>query len=81
HLIDVPGSELDAATVEAVGELSARIGERMAADGARGQLVWLVGPGLGGNPQAGHVLDALAGARRQDRSAALVVDGSLGGGP
>lgn len=81
HLIEVPGPELGAATVATVAEQSARIGERMRADGARGRLVWLVGPGLGGSPQAGQVLDALVRARRQDRSAALVVDGSLGGGP
>ncbi|MDP9607927.1 NAD(P)H-hydrate dehydratase [Streptomyces demainii] len=34
----------------------------------------------GGSPQADLVLGALVEARRQDRSAALVVDGSLGGG-
>ncbi|MFJ5819320.1 NAD(P)H-hydrate dehydratase [Streptomyces sp. NPDC093108] len=81
HLIEVPGSELDAASVHTVAELSARIGERLVSDGARGRVVWLVGPGLGGSPQADEVLDALDDARRQDRSAALVVDGSLGGGP
>lgn len=81
HLIDVPGPELGAADVWTVAEVSARISERLAADGARGRVVWLVGPGLGGNPQAGQVLDALVEARQQDRSAALVVDGSAGGGP
>lgn len=80
HLIEAPGPELDAATVRTVAELSARMGERLAADGARGRVVWLVGPGLGGSPQADLVLDALVATRRQDRSAVLVVDGSLGGG-
>ncbi|MEU5240947.1 ADP/ATP-dependent (S)-NAD(P)H-hydrate dehydratase [Streptomyces lydicus] len=81
HLIEAPGPELDAAAVRTVAELSARIGERLTMDGARGRLVWLVGPGLGGSPRASQVLDALVEARWQDRSAALVVDGSLGRGP
>ncbi|MET8816070.1 NAD(P)H-hydrate dehydratase [Streptomyces sp. NPDC004549] len=80
HLIETPGPELDADAVRTVARLSARIAERLTADGARGRVVWLVGPGLGGSPQAGQVLDALVEARRQDRAAALVVDGSLGGG-
>ncbi|APU15209.1 ADP-dependent NAD(P)H-hydrate dehydratase [Actinoalloteichus fjordicus] len=80
HLLEASGPELNAATVRAVAETSAQATERLQADGARGRVVWLVGPGLGGSPQARQVLDALIEARRQDRSAALVVDGSLGGG-
>ncbi|MEU8478174.1 NAD(P)H-hydrate dehydratase [Streptomyces hygroscopicus] len=48
HLIEAPGPELDAATVRTAAELSARMGARLVADGARGRVVWLVGPGLGG---------------------------------
>jgi NAD(P)H-hydrate repair Nnr-like enzyme with NAD(P)H-hydrate dehydratase domain len=53
---------------------------KLAEAGARGRVTWLFGPGLGGSPQAGEVLDALEETRQADRSAALVVDGSLGGG-
>ncbi|MGW7292843.1 ADP-dependent NAD(P)H-hydrate dehydratase [Streptomyces xiamenensis] len=81
HLVEMPGPELDAASIRTVAEASRRMSERLVADGARGRVVWLVGPGLGGSPQAGQVLDALIEARERDRSAALVVDGSLGGGP
>ncbi|MFI7087580.1 NAD(P)H-hydrate dehydratase [Streptomyces anulatus] len=79
HLIAPPGPELG---VEAVGDLarvSSRLEEQVARTGAGGQVVWLIGPGLGGSPAAMEVLDALAAAR-DGSAAAVVVDGSLGGG-
>lgn len=51
----------------------------MARTGERGQVVWLIGAGLGGSSTAMEVLDALAEAR-EGSTAAVVVDGSLGGG-
>lgn len=80
HVIESGGGELDDAAVRAMAAASSRLVGRAAADGAQGRVVWLVGPGLGGSPTAHQVLDALVEARRTDRSAALVVDGSLGGG-
>ncbi|MEJ8654711.1 NAD(P)H-hydrate dehydratase [Streptomyces sp. MS1.AVA.3] len=80
HLIEVGGPELDAAAVREVAGVSARMLEHLETAGARGRVVWLVGPGLGGNPRAGQVLDALEEVRQADHSAAVVVDGSLGGG-
>ncbi|MET9260537.1 NAD(P)H-hydrate dehydratase [Amycolatopsis sp. NPDC004079] len=81
HLIEAPGPELDAVTVEAAAAVSARLVRRLADTAARGRVVWLLGPGLGGSPQAEQVLDAAAEVRDGDRTAGLVVDGSLGGGP
>ncbi|MFJ6140772.1 NAD(P)H-hydrate dehydratase [Kitasatospora sp. NPDC092286] len=81
HLVAGLGPELDPAAVDAVAEVSRRMAQGLAQSGARGRVVWLVGPGLGGSPLAGKVLDALEEARERDRGAALVVDGSLGGGP
>ncbi|MFB9483921.1 NAD(P)H-hydrate dehydratase [Streptomyces filamentosus] len=81
HLIAGLGSELDAAAVAAAARVSRRMARRLIETGARGRVVWLVGPGLGGSPVAGRVLDALQEVRDHDRGAALVVDGSLGGGP
>ena len=80
HLIPVAGPELDPSAIREAAEASARMVRKLADAGAHGRVAWLFGPGLGGSPQAGPVLDALAEARRADRSAALVVDGSLGGG-
>lgn len=80
HLIPVAGPELNAAAVREAAGASAQMARKLAGAGAHGRVAWLFGPGLGGSPQAGPVLDALAEARRADRSAALVVDGSLGGG-
>ena len=80
HLIPVAGPELDAAAVREAAGASAQMARKLSGAGAQGRVAWLFGPGLGGSPQAGPVLDALAEARRADRSAALVVDGSLGGG-
>jgi NAD(P)H-hydrate repair Nnr-like enzyme with NAD(P)H-hydrate dehydratase domain len=80
HLIPVAGPELDAAAVREAAGASAQMARKLAGAGAHGRVAWLFGPGLGGSPQAWPVLDALAEARRADRSAALVVDGSLGGG-
>ncbi|WP_274036513.1 NAD(P)H-hydrate dehydratase [Streptomyces sp. MMBL 11-1] len=80
YLIATTGPELGAAAVGLVAEVSARMGATLTASGAHGRVVWLVGPGLGGSPRAGEVLAALADVRDGDRSAALVVDGSLGGG-
>ncbi|MCG7529667.1 hydroxyethylthiazole kinase, partial [Streptomyces sp. OfavH-34-F] len=81
HLIAGLGSELDGAAVVAAARVSRRMARRLTGTGARGRVVWLVGPGLGGSPVAGRVLDALQEVRDHDRGAALVVDGSLGGGP
>ncbi|GAA3710465.1 NAD(P)H-hydrate dehydratase [Streptomyces sp. NEAU-PBA10] len=81
HLIAGLGFELDAAAVAAAARGSRRMAQRLTETGARGRVVWLVGPGLGGSPVAGRVLDALEEVRDHDRGAALVVDGSLGGGP
>lgn len=80
HLIPVAGPELDAAAVREAAGASAQMARKLADAGAHGRVAWLFGPGLGGSPQAGPVLDALEAARRADRSAVLVVDGSLGGG-
>ncbi|MFG3429553.1 NAD(P)H-hydrate dehydratase [Streptomyces californicus] len=80
HLIDVAGPELDASVAGLVAEVSARMGATLTGAKAHGRVVWLVGPGLGGSPRAGEVLAALAEVRGRDRSAAVVVDGSLGGG-
>ncbi|MFE9424205.1 NAD(P)H-hydrate dehydratase [Kitasatospora sp. NPDC006697] len=81
HLIAGLGPELDAAAVDIVAGASRRMAQGLAQTAARGRVVWLVGPGLGGSPLAGKVLDALEEARDRDRGTALVVDGSLGGGP
>ncbi|GHE38474.1 NAD(P)H-hydrate dehydratase [Streptomyces lavendulocolor] len=81
HLIAGLGSELDAGAVAAAARVSRRMAQRLTETEARGRVVWLVGPGLGGSPVAGRVLDALEEVRDHDREAALVVDGSLGGGP
>ncbi|MEU2226725.1 NAD(P)H-hydrate dehydratase [Streptomyces sp. NPDC018347] len=62
HLIQGLGSELDAAAV-AAARVSRRMAQRLTETGARGRGVWLVGPGLGGSPVAGKVLDALEGVR------------------
>jgi NAD(P)H-hydrate repair Nnr-like enzyme with NAD(P)H-hydrate dehydratase domain len=80
HLIPVTGPELDAAAVREAAVASAQMARKLAGVGAHGRVAWLFGPGLGGSPHAGPVLDALEEARQADRSAALVVDGSLGGG-
>jgi NAD(P)H-hydrate repair Nnr-like enzyme with NAD(P)H-hydrate dehydratase domain len=80
HLIPAGGPELDAAAVREAARASAQMARKLADAGAHGRVGWLFGPGLGGSPQAGPVLDALAEARRADMSASLVVDGSLGGG-
>ncbi|MFE4517394.1 NAD(P)H-hydrate dehydratase [Kitasatospora sp. NPDC056783] len=81
HLFPGMGPELDAAAAQAVAGVSRRMVQRLAQTGARGRVVWLVGPGLGGSPLADTFLDALEEVRDHDRGAALVVDGSLGGGP
>lgn len=80
HLIPVTGPELDPAAVREAAAVSAQMTRKLTGAGAHGRVAWLFGPGLGGSPQAGPVLDALEETRRADRSAALVVDGSLGGG-
>lgn len=80
HLIPVTGPELDAGTITDAALASGQMAGKLAAAGARGRVAWLFGPGLGGSPQAAQVLDALEQARRADQSAALVIDGSLGGG-
>jgi hydroxyethylthiazole kinase-like uncharacterized protein yjeF len=80
HLIPVAGPELDPSVIREAASASAQIARQLAESGAHGRVAWLFGPGLGGSPQAGQVLDALEEARQADRSAALVVDGSLGGG-
>jgi ADP-dependent NAD(P)H-hydrate dehydratase len=80
HLIPVAGPELDAAAIREAAGASAQMARKLSGAGAHGRVAWLFGPGLGGSPQAGPVLDALEEARRADRSAVLVVDGSLGGG-
>ncbi|MGW0883291.1 NAD(P)H-hydrate dehydratase [Streptomyces sp. NPDC002671] len=81
HLIAGLGPELDAAAVDTVAGVSQRMAQGLAQTAARGRVVWLVGPGLGGSALAGKVLDAVEEARERDRGAALVIDGSLGGGP
>jgi NAD(P)H-hydrate repair Nnr-like enzyme with NAD(P)H-hydrate dehydratase domain len=80
HLIPVPGPELDPSAIREAAGASAQMVRKLADAGAHGRVAWLFGPGLGGSPQAGQVLDAMEETRRADRSAALVVDGSLGGG-
>ncbi|MFE2639529.1 NAD(P)H-hydrate dehydratase [Streptomyces scopuliridis] len=79
HLVPPSGPELDAAAVSDLVRISSRLEEQVARTGARGQVVWLIGPGLGGSPTAMKVLDALAAARARS-TASAVVDGSLGGG-
>ncbi len=79
HLVPPSGPELDVAAVGDLVRVSSRLEEQVARTGARGQVVWLIGPGLGGSPAAMEVLDALAEAR-DGSAAAVVVDGSLGGG-
>lgn len=80
HLIPVAGPELGPLAIREAAGVSAQMTRKLAESGAHGRVAWLFGPGLGGSPQAGEVLDALEEARQADRSAALVVDGSLGGG-
>jgi NAD(P)H-hydrate repair Nnr-like enzyme with NAD(P)H-hydrate dehydratase domain len=80
HLMPAAGPELDPLAIRQAAGASAQMTRKLAEAGARGRVTWLFGPGLGGSPQAGEVLDALQEARQADRSAALVVDGSLGGG-
>ncbi|MFD4943592.1 NAD(P)H-hydrate dehydratase [Streptomyces sp. NPDC058409] len=79
HLVPPSGPELDVAAVGDLVRISSRLEEQVVRTGARGQVVWLLGPGLGGSPTAMEVLDALAAARAGS-AAAVVVDGSLGGG-
>lgn len=79
HLVPPSGPELDVAAVGDLVQVSSRLEEQVARTGARGRVVWLIGPGLGGSPTAMEVLDALAEAR-DGSAAAVVVDGSLGGG-
>lgn len=78
HLVPPSGPELDAAAVGDLVQISSHLEEQVIRTGARGQVVWLIGPGLGGSPTAMTVLDALAAAR-DGSTAAVVVDGSLGG--
>ena len=80
HLIPVTGLELGPLAVREAATASAQMASKLAGASAHGRIAWLFGPGLGGSPQAGPVLDALEEARQADGSAALVVDGSLGGG-
>ena len=80
HLIAPAGPELDPPAIREAAAASAQMARKLAESGASGRVAWLVGPGLGGSPQAWQVLDALEETRQADRSAALVVDGSLGGG-
>ncbi|WP_433531288.1 NAD(P)H-hydrate dehydratase [Micromonospora sp. CA-263727] len=47
---------------------------------ARGQVVVLVGPGLGGHPDPAEVLTAVAAACQRLRRVHVVVDGNLAGG-
>jgi hypothetical protein len=83
HLMPAAGPELDPLAIREAAGASAQMTRKLAEAGARGRVTWLFGPGLGGSPQAGEVLDAPQEApqeaRQADRSAALVVDGSLGG--
>jgi hydroxyethylthiazole kinase-like uncharacterized protein yjeF len=80
HLIPVSGPEMDPSVIREAARVSAQMDRKLAGAGAYGRVAWLFGPGLGGSPQAGQVLDALEEARRADGSAVLVVDGCLGGG-
>jgi NAD(P)H-hydrate repair Nnr-like enzyme with NAD(P)H-hydrate dehydratase domain len=79
HRVPVSGPELDARVVDDLVRISSRLEEQVVRTGARGQVVWLIGPGLGGSATAMEVLDALVAAR-DGSTAAVVVDGSLGGG-
>ncbi|MEO3976832.1 NAD(P)H-hydrate dehydratase [Streptomyces sp. CAU 1734] len=81
HLLTVPGPELGGGDVRLLAEVTERLLAGRARSGARGRLVWLIGPGLGGSPQPGPVLDALAAARAAAGPVGVVVDGHLGGGP
>ncbi|WP_405775709.1 NAD(P)H-hydrate dehydratase [Streptomyces sp. NBC_01538] len=80
HLLPHPGTELQPSAVKDLVPLSAHLSDQLARTGAAGQLVWLIGPGLGGHPAARSVLEALAEARAAESRPAVVIDGSLGGG-
>ncbi|MCL3998748.1 ADP-dependent NAD(P)H-hydrate dehydratase [Streptomyces lavenduligriseus] len=82
HVLPVRDKELAPADVEDLVRVSDAVEQRLAETAAAGRVVWLVGPGLGGSPVADRVLEALCAARTRGggRSAAVVVDGSLGGG-
>ncbi|MER6125935.1 NAD(P)H-hydrate dehydratase [Streptomyces sp. NPDC001795] len=80
HLLPDPGEEVTPSAVEDLAHRSARVIDQLATTGAAGQVVWLIGPGLGGSPLAGTVLETLAKVRAADGRAAVVIDGSLGGG-
>ncbi|MEV0039461.1 hypothetical protein [Streptomyces sp. NPDC050804] len=72
HLLPDPGPELDLSAVEDLAPLSARLSDQLSATGAAGRLVWLIGPGPGGHPAAGDVLDALAAAPAAESRPAVV---------
>ncbi|MFD7551469.1 hypothetical protein [Streptomyces sp. NPDC059816] len=81
HLLTVSGPELAEGDVRLLVEVTERLLAGRARSGARGRVVWLIGPGLGGSPAPGPVLDALAAARAAAGPVGVVVDGHLGGGP
>jgi hypothetical protein len=58
HLIPVAGPELDPPAIREAAAVSAQMTSKLTESGAYGRVAWLFGPGLGGSPQAGPVLDA-----------------------
>ncbi|WP_435109205.1 ADP-dependent NAD(P)H-hydrate dehydratase [Nocardiopsis synnemataformans] len=79
HLQRAAGVELDGSDVAALVRATTALHTRMQHTGAHGHLVWLIGPGLGGNPRASVVVDALARVRTA-APVQVVIDGNLGEG-
>jgi ADP-dependent NAD(P)H-hydrate dehydratase len=75
------GEELDAGKVPALLEHTVEEFLRRRSARTRGRIVVLIGPGMGGHPDPGPLLSALADVRtRRAADIRLVVDGHLGGG-
>jgi NAD(P)H-hydrate repair Nnr-like enzyme with NAD(P)H-hydrate dehydratase domain len=77
HQHDGGDCELDAGVCGLA--LQHTVSELVGRGGSPGRVVVLIGPGLGGHPDPGPVLEALAAARARF-DAPVVVDGHLGGG-